>query len=299
MIVNIAKTLETLNDIRTGKIKEGLKLGIEEIDTYFRFKKGFTVVLGHANTGKTQTMLYLMFLYTIKHNIKWLIFSSENAPHSLYKKLIEFDTGLPLNKIPEDEVRKRLIRLSLNFQIIDPSDLYTYKTLLSEAKEIKKEFNYDGFLIDPYNSLVTDVAAAKLGKHEYDYLATTEFRQFCTEMDCALWLNTHAATEALRKTHAASHPYAGHPIPPNASDVEGGGKFVNRSDNMAVIHRMTSHPSEWMYSHIHIKKIKDIDTGGKPTMMDEPIKLRSVKNNVGYEIEGRNLVQHIKQSLTN
>ena len=48
-----------------------------------------------------------------------------------------------------------------------------------------------------------------------------------------------------------------------------------------------------------IKKIKDIDTGGKPTMMDEPIKLRSVKNNVGYEIEGRNLVQHIKQSLTN
>ena len=34
MIVNIAKTLDTLNDIRTGKIKEGLKLGIEEIDTY-------------------------------------------------------------------------------------------------------------------------------------------------------------------------------------------------------------------------------------------------------------------------
>ncbi len=154
-------------------------------------------------------------------------------------------------------------------------------------------------MVDPYNSLVTDVAAAKLGKHEYDYLATTEFRQFCTEMDCALWLNTHAATEALRKTHTASHPYAGHPIPPNASDVEGGGKFVNRADNMAVIHRMTAHPSEWMYSHIHIKKIKDIDTGGKPTMMDEPIKLRSVKNNVGYEIEGRNLVQHIKQSLTN
>jgi len=299
MIVNIAKTLDTLNDIRTGKIKEGLKLGIEEIDTYFRFKKGFTVILGHANVGKTQTMLYLMFLYSLKHKIKWLIFSSENTPHSIYKKLIEFDTGLPLNKIPEAEVRKRLIRIAQYFQLIDPSDLYTYKTLLSEAKEIKNKFNYDGFLVDPYNSLVTDVAAAKLGKHEYDYLATTEFRQFCTEMDCALWLNTHAATEALRKTHAASHPYAGHPIPPNASDVEGGGKFVNRADNMAVIHRMTAHSTEWMYSHIHIKKIKDIDTGGKPTVMDEPIKLRSVKNNVGYEIEGRNLVQHIKQSLTN
>jgi hypothetical protein len=103
------------------------------------------------------------------------------------------------------------------FQIIDPSDLYTYKTLLEEAKKIKETFDFDGFLIDPYNSLVTDVNAAKLGKHEYDYLATTEFRQFCSENNCALWLNTHANTEALRKTHASTHPYAGHPIPPNAS----------------------------------------------------------------------------------
>ena len=105
MIVNIAKTLDTLNDIRTGKIKEGLKLVIEEFDTYFRFKRQFSVILGHSNVGKTQTMLYLMFLYTLKHKIKWLLFSSENQPYELYKKLIEFDTGLPINKIPESELR--------------------------------------------------------------------------------------------------------------------------------------------------------------------------------------------------
>ena len=297
MIVNIAKTLETLNDIRTGKIKEGLKLGIEEIDTYFRFKKGFTVILGHANVGKTQTMLYLMFLYNLRHNIKWLIFSSENQPYALYRKLIEFDTGLPINKVPESELRARLIKLSHSFQIIDPSDLYTYKTLLSEAKEVKKKFNYDGFLVDPYNSLVTDVGAAKLGKHEYDYLATTEFRQFCADNNCAIWLNTHANTEALRKQHAASHEYAGHPIPPMAGDVEGGGKFINRADDFIVIHRYTQHETDWMYSHIHVKKIKDIDTGGKPTGLDNAIRIRSVKNNVGYEIDGKNLACDIKQSL--
>jgi replicative DNA helicase len=300
MIVNIAKTLDQLNDIRTGKIKEGLKLGIEEFDTYFRFKRQFSVILGHSNVGKTQTMLYLMFLYTLKHKIKWLLFSSENQPYELYKKLIEFDTGLPINKIPEAELRKRLILIAQYFQVIDPSELYTYKTLLAEAKEIKKDFNFDGMMIDPYNSLVTDVSAAKLGKHEYDYLATTEMLQFCNEHNCAIWLNTHANTEALRKQHAASHPYAGHPIPPMASDVEGGGKFVNRAtDFFMVIHRYTQHPTDWMYSHLHIRKIKSQDSGGKPTMMDEPIKLRSVKNNVGYEIDGVNLVQKIKQSLTN
>jgi len=297
MIVNIAKTLDTLNDIRTGKIKEGLKLGIEEIDTYIRFKRGFTVILGHANVGKTQTMLYLMFLYTLRHNIKWLVFSSENLPHALYRKLLEFDTGLPINKIPENELRTRLIRIAQYFQIIDPKDLYTYKTLLNEAKEIKKTYAFDGLLIDPYNSLVTDTNAVKLGKHEYDYLATTEFRQFCTEHNCALWLNTHANTEAIRRTYPSGHEYAGHPMPPMAADVEGGGKFVNRADDFFVIARMTQHSSEWMYSQIHVRKIKDMDTGGMPTVLDRPIKLRSVTNNVGYSIDGTNLVHKIKQSL--
>ena len=36
MIVNIKDTLDTLNLVRTGELKEGLKLGIEEIDTYIR-----------------------------------------------------------------------------------------------------------------------------------------------------------------------------------------------------------------------------------------------------------------------
>jgi hypothetical protein len=297
MIVNIAKTLDTLKDIQQGKIKEGLGLGIKEIDTYYRFKKDFTVILGHANVGKTQTMLYLMFLYYLKHQIRWLVFSSENKPHSLYRKLLEFDTGLPINKIPENELQSRLIRLAQSFKIIDPQDLYTYKGLLAEAKEIRKDYEFDGFLIDPYNSLVTDVTAAKLGKHEYDYLATTELRQFGIENDCAIWLNTHANTEALRKQHAAAHEYAGHPMPPFASDVEGGGKFINRSDSFLTIHRYTQHSTDWMYSHIHVRKIKDIDTGGKPTTLDEPIKLKSLKNNVGYEIDGTNLVQTIKSTL--
>jgi replicative DNA helicase len=298
MIVNIAQTLDTLKDIQQGKIKEGLGLGIKEIDTYIRFKRQFSVILGHANVGKTQTMLYLMYLYSLKHKIKWLLFSSENQPYSLYRKLIEFSTSLPINKIPEETLQSELIKISQYFKIIDPSELYTYKGLLAEARKIRDTYEFDGFLIDPYNSLVTDVNAAKLGKHEYDYLATTEMLQFCNENNCAIWLNTHANTEALRRTHAASHEYAGHPIPPMASDVEGGGKFVNRvTDAFAVIHRYTQHETDWMYSHIHVRKIKDIDTGGKPTTLDNPIKIKSLRNNVGYEIDGKNLVQTIKATL--
>jgi hypothetical protein len=86
-------------------------------------------------------------------------------------------------------------------------------------------------------------------------------------------------------------------MPPMAADVEGGGKFVNRADDFFVIARMTQHETEWMYSQIHVRKIKDMDTGGMPTVLDRPIKLRSVTNNVGYSIDGTNLVQKIKQSV--
>ena len=46
------------------------------------------------------------------------------------------------------------------------------------------------------------------------------------------------------------------------------------------------HASDWMYSHIHVRKVKEIETGGRPTPIDEPIKLRSMKGNVGFEING-------------
>jgi hypothetical protein len=80
-----------------------------------------------------------------------------------------------------------------------------------------------------------------------------------------------------------------------ASDVEGGGKFVNRADDFIVIHRYIQHPTDWMYSMIHIRKVKDVDTGGRPTPIDAPIKMKSLINNVGFEINGKNLLNSRKR----
>ena len=33
-----------------------------------------------------------------------------------------------------------------------------------------------------------------------------------------------------------------------------------------------------MYTHIHVKKIKETETGGKPTFLDDPIKCRKYYN---------------------
>ena len=41
---------------------------------------------------------------------------------------------------------------------------------------------------------------------------------------------------------------------------------------------------------IHVRKCKDIDTGGRPTPLEEPIYLKSMINNVGYQIGGHSLI---------
>lgn len=297
MLIDLKDEVAKLKLVRSGKIKEGMRLEVPEIDEHFRFKpSNFNVILGHANVGKTSVTLYMMLLYSMKHGVKWLVYSSENEPYTLIKKLIEFMEGNVITKIETQHFENRVQWINEYFKFADPQTMHTYKSILKFGELIHNQWKFDGFLIDPYNSLMKDKDELKgLNGHEYDYLATTHFRMFCKEKKVSIWLNTHAATEALRKKHPSSHEYAEHPIPPMASDVEGGGKFVNRADDFIVIHRYTQHPTDWMYSHIHVRKVKDIDTGGRPTSMDNPIKLKSLPNNVGFMTRTGNLIEYAKR----
>jgi len=299
MIINYNQHIEKLRQIRNGSIKEGLKLDIPNIDDYIRFKdNAFNVILGQANVGKTSAVLFLMLCYTLKHKKRWLIFSSENQPHSIIRKLVEYLARKPLNLIEEEEFIKLTDYIDNYFKIIDTDKLYTYRDLLELGIQYKNAWNYDGFMIDPYNSLAKDEKLMKsLGGHEYDYQATTEFRLFCKNNNITIWLNVHANTGAIRMLHRMDHEYAGYPIPPMASDVEGGGKFVNRADDFWVVHRYVQHHSDWMYTHIHVRKVKEVETGGKPTSLDEPIRLKSIINNVGFEINGQPIVRMISEDV--
>ena len=62
MYIDFNKEVKTLVDIKQGNYKEALKLDIPEIDEHIRLKKGLTVILGHANVGKTSLVLFLMLL---------------------------------------------------------------------------------------------------------------------------------------------------------------------------------------------------------------------------------------------
>jgi len=163
--------------------------------------------------------------------------------------------------------------------------------LLDIAREVYDAWEFDGMMIDPYNSLTIRKEDLKgISTHEYHYEVTSHLRKFCKEYGVTTILNTHPATEALRKVFKGSHEYAGHTMPPMASDVEGGGKFVNRADEFFVIHRFTQHPQDWIYTDIHVRKIKELESGGRPTPLDSPIRMESTIGNCGFAVNGLDLV---------
>jgi len=298
MLIDYNKELEHLDKIRKGEIKEGYKLGIPAIDEYFRFKKGnFNVILGQANVGKTSMALYLMLLYSLRHDIKWVVFSSENEPYSIIRKLIEYLLAEPINKLTDESYQYGIKVIKIFFKFISPEKLYTYKDLIRLGEAYKAAWDYQGILIDPYNSLIKDNEMSKnIDGHSYDYQAMTELRQFCKRNDISMWLNVHAVTSAIRIKHPLGHEFAGYPTPPSSGDVEGGAKFVNRSDSFLIVHRYKSHPSLWNETQMIISKIKETESGGRPTPLDEPIKLKSMINNVGFEIDGQNILETVLQN---
>jgi hypothetical protein len=298
MLINYKKEIDILKSIRSGKYKEGLKLDIPELDEYIRFKiSNFNIILGHANVGKTTSILYLMLCYSLKHDLKWLICSTENESYSLIRKLVEFLDETPINLISESNFKTHYEYIDKHFKFVDNSVMYDYHSALGMFKDILKDYKYNGILLDPYNALTKDNDLMKsLGGHEYDYQACTEMRIFCKDNNISMWLNTHAGTSALRLVHRAEHQFAGHPIPPMASDVEGGGKFVNRADDFIVVHRYTLHPTLYTTTMLHIRKVKEIETGGRPTSIDNPIMLVALQNNVGFSINGKSIIRTIKES---
>ena len=100
MIAQTNKLQEKILDIKYGRIKEGLKIGVPEIDEHIRQKKGFSIFIGHANVGKTTVIIYLFTLWARLHNLKFLVWSSENTPESILRKIIEFKMVIcPINSI--------------------------------------------------------------------------------------------------------------------------------------------------------------------------------------------------------
>jgi hypothetical protein len=258
---------EFLELLRQDKIPKGLGLGIN-LDIYLRFKHGsFNICLGHANVGKTYWLLWFLLAHSVKNNLKHLIYSAENTIHGLKRNLIELYMDKRIVDMTKGELEKAKNFIEEHFDFIDSTRLWTIDEFMRNAQSLK---GYDTLMIDPHNSFVKPKG---VNSHEHDYETASKLRLFSKKTNTSVWLCVHAATEALRKTHKNGE-YEGLTMPCQMSDAEGGGKWSNRCDDFIVVHRYVAHPHDWMYTRIEVKKVKETESGGKPTIHEEPVLFR-------------------------
>ena len=259
-----------LEDIRLGKIQQGLKIGIEKFDNHVRWKQGqFNMVNGHDNVGKTDVLLWYFVCMAKIHNKKLLIYSSENTIRSLVFKIFNFWTGKRMDKdfIKDDKgFQHTLHEITDCFEFIPNNKRYS----ANEIMEIANKRHHDGLLVDPFNSLMTETG----NKHQEDYDICANLRIFASQQNTNVFVNAHLVTQAARNRYPKEHIYEGHLASPEKADTEGGQKFANRSDDFWTIHRMTQHPDRWNLGELHVRKVKETITGGAVTPRDAPIELR-------------------------
>lgn len=275
---------EYLQQVRDGTLRQGLTTGSPYLDEYFLFKEGNLVMTnGHDNTGKSVFTWWLLLLAAMYHGWRGVIFSSENTLGAFMRKMIQFYWGKSLHgKFAMSDVEYSIAKkfIEAHFSLIKAQeDLYNYKDIINMVKKAKKSSRYHYGMIDPYNSLKIDLSGfSKLSTHEYHYEALSEIKSYGQQNDFGWFVNHHAVTAALRAKDGEKK----YPVAPQKADTEGGGKVSNKADDFMTVHRITQHPTDWMVTELHVRKIKDTETGGRITAIDSPVKFEMYKGGCAF-----------------
>ena len=286
-----------IDDYANGGIPVGLDTGDSNLDKHFRYKKEFVIMNGHSNVGKTTVALYMMVNASVRHGWKWVVYSSENRTASLKMSLMQFAINRKIGDLNYEQRKKAYKWVNEHFTVISNNQVYSYSDVILFLEKIYRQEAYDAVFIDPYNSLKLELNGVG-SSHDYHYEAASHFLTFSTANNVAVWLNMHAVTEAQRRKGPD-----GLPIAPFAEDTEGGGKFVNRADCFLTVHRkvQASDPNLRKTTELHVRKVRETETGGQPTPIDDPILFTMNTSHTAFRVArtGKELYQTIDTEFNN
>ncbi len=262
--------LEKLEPYISGKITKAPTCGIPELDDFIRFKRNLTIIGGAANTGKTHGWLWVLFTWAMRlpEQPKFLLFTNENENVEMKVMLIEWYCQGYINKLSRDDIKKAWKWVEKHFQFLPQNYKTNLHQLLYLAQDIKREyFDFDGFFLDPYNSLQTS-------SYSEHYENAGKMRGFVKKQDVKLMISMHVLSEAQR-----TRDKDGNIKVPHISQLEQGSMWFNRCDDAVTIHRQTQNAERKYITELHIQKIKHTRSGGETTTHDKPIEL---KYNFGF-----------------
>jgi hypothetical protein len=133
--------------------------------------------------------------------------------------------------------------------------------------------------------------------YEGNYTFMNKAREFVNRTGMTIYINTHPNTESGRSGNLYTEgDWKGHLKPPLKDHIEGGKAFLNRCDDMFVIHRLIKHEEMKYKTMVGVEKVKDMDTGGKHTGLNEQV-LCNFNYGLGFEVYGVNPIEVIKHGF--
>jgi hypothetical protein len=282
-------SVQFLLDYKDGKIKHGL--GIDcVLDDYLRFKpKQLNIILGHDNVGKSYWINWYFLTLALKHGLTFCIWSGENHKGQILRDMIQMFSGEQFKNLTYAQIQSYSAYIEQFFVFVNNEKLYTPYELLEIFAESKANVG----LIDPFTGLDRQMT------YEGNYQFMNKAREFVNKTGMTIYINTHPNTESGRSGNLYTEgDWKGHLKPPLKDHIEGGKAFLNRCDDMFVIHRLIKHETMKYSTMIGVEKIKDMETGGKHTGINDQI-LCNFNSGLGFEVYGVNPIKEMRTPKKN
>lgn len=285
MIVANGHSNDFLHKYRNNQIEKGLGLGIY-LDDYLLFKRGqLNFILGHDNVGKSYWIMWYFLSLATQHDLKFTLFMDENSVNNAMRDLVRMYLGKKIQDSSQKELEIAIIKIESWFSFIDNSRRYTPEEILKVFIECKS----DVFLIDPFNALKMQMSYSS----NYDVL--NELKMFCKTTKSTIYINAHPSSQSGRRlaVFPKGHTYEGQVMPPMKDDIEGGKAFSNKADDFLILHRFVASPNDKTTTFLEVRKVKDTDTGGQQTLINNPIAFDFNRGN-GFLCGGQDSIKRPK-----
>jgi len=197
--------------------------------------------------------------------------------------------GINFKQLSHEEIRNYSTYLEQYFTFVKNDRLYKPEELF----KIFEESEADVALIDPFTGLDRNMT------YEGNYNFMNAARQFVNKTGMTIYINTHPNTESGRSSNIYTEgDFKGHLKAPLKDHIEGGKSFTNRCDDMIIIHRLIKHDVMKYVTWVSTEKIKDIDTGGKHTGLNDPVYCE-YNYGLGFTIYGNDAIKNYRPKQEN
>jgi twinkle protein len=196
-----------------------------------------TLVTGWPGHGKSELMLQLMLTKSVYEGWKWALYVPENMPaRRAITKLVQSYVGQSAN--PKSPSRMSFAQFEeasqwvlQHFHLINPRKAASLAELLPVLRHAVATHQVKGCLIDPWNSLSSNLKDYGGREDEMLRAQLNELLDFAEDNHQCVVVCAHPSGEARTKDKEMSLRV------PDQYSVSGGRMWANKVDNFLVVHR--------------------------------------------------------------